>query len=68
MAHGELLVMMTVNKHKIAGIVVIVVGAVVAVFGALQAMRRTSGAALISLAGVAVAVIGILVFTRTIHG
>jgi len=60
--------MMTVNKHQIAGIVVIVVGAIVAVFGALRAMRRTSGAALISLAGVAVAVIGILVFTRTIHG
>jgi hypothetical protein len=44
------------------------VGALIAVFGAVRAAQRLSGAALVALAGVVVLVIGILVFTHTIHG
>ena len=60
--------LLSISKHKIAGIVVIVVGAIIAVFGLVRAMQRLSGAALITLAGVVILVIGILLFTHTIHG
>jgi hypothetical protein len=64
-ATSELL--LTVDKHHVAGLVVLVVGAAIAVFGAVRVVQRLSGAALILTAGIAVAVIGILVFTHTIH-
>lgn len=63
-----LALLLSVGKHKIAGIVVIVVGAIIAVFGVVRALRRLSGAALVALAGVVILVIGILLFTHTIHG
>ena len=59
--------LLSVDKHKITGIVVIVVGALIAIFGAVRAMQRLSGAALIAVAGVVIVVIGILVFSHTIH-
>jgi len=68
MAHDPTLILFAVNKHKVAGVIVIVAGAILAVFGGFRAMRRASGAALVGLAGIAVVVIGILVFTRTIRG
>ena len=57
-----------VDKHHVVGIVVIAVGAIMLIYGVLRALRRVSGAALIALTGVAVAVVGVLVFTHTIHG
>lgn len=38
-----------------------------ALYGVLQAFKRVSGAALIGLVGVAIAVVGVLVYTHTIH-
>jgi hypothetical protein len=61
------LVMLAVSKHLIAGIVVIVVGALIGLFGAVRAVQRMSGAALTILAGLVIVVIGILVVTHTIH-
>jgi len=65
--HTLVLVILAVDKHHIAGIAVVVVGAALAVFGALRALRRASGAALIALAGIAIVVIGVLTYTHTIH-
>jgi len=58
---------LAVDKHHVAGIAVIVVGAAVALLGAFRVARRLSGAMLVLVAGLAVAVIGILVYTHTIH-
>jgi uncharacterized protein YjeT (DUF2065 family) len=60
-------VLFAIDKHHLAGIAVIVVGALVAGFGGFRALKRVSGAALISLAGVAAVVVGVLVYTHTIH-
>jgi hypothetical protein len=56
-----------IDKHRIAGIAVIAAGAVVALYGVFRAFKRVSGAALIALVGVAVAVVGVLVYTHTVH-
>ncbi len=66
--HDAISLVLAVDKHRIAGIAVIVLGAIVAIYGVLRAFKRVSGAALIALAGVAVAIVGVLVFTHTIHG
>ncbi len=68
MRESLLVMLLAVDKHKIAGIAVIVVGAIVAVLGIVRAVRRESGAVLVALAGAAVAVIGVLLFSHTIHG
>lgn len=59
--------LLAINKHHVAGIVVLVVGVLIVVYGAFRVVQRLSGAALVVAAGVAVAVIGALVYTRTIH-
>jgi len=66
-AHYLFSLLFAIDKHRIAGIAVIAVGAIVALYGVLRAFKRVSGAALIGLVGVAVAVIGVLVYTHTIH-
>lgn len=66
MAHSALLTIAAVSKHLIAGIVLIVVGALVALFGLVQGTRRASGAALVGGGGIIVIVIGVLLVTRTI--
>jgi len=69
MAFGTTVVpiLASVDKHKIAGIAVIVVGALVAGFGLFRGLKRVSGAALVALAGVAIVVVGVLTYTHTIH-
>lgn len=61
-------VLIAIDGHHVAGIVVAVVGGLVAIYGVLRGIKRVSGAALIALFGVAVAVVGVLVFTQTIKG
>jgi hypothetical protein len=58
---------LAVDKHKIAGIAAMVVGAVVLLFGVLRTTKRLSGAALVLLAGAVIVIIGVLVATHTIH-
>jgi hypothetical protein len=65
--HYAMALLIAIDKHHIGGIAVIAVGGIVAIYGGLRALRRVSGAALIALAGVAIAVIGVLVYTHTIH-
>lgn len=60
-------ILLSVDKHKIAGIAVIVVGAAVAGFGLFRGLKRVSGAALVALAGVAIVVVGVLTYNHTIH-
>jgi Na+-driven multidrug efflux pump len=68
MAHlSHLATVATVSKHLIAGIVVIVVGALVALFGFLRAARRESGAMLVTAVGIVVVIVGVLVVTHTIR-
>jgi hypothetical protein len=55
-------VLATVSKHDIGGIIAIVVGIVVVVFGLMRAAIR---AAMLVL-GVVVVLIGVLLLTRTI--
>jgi hypothetical membrane protein len=66
--HDPMSLLFAIDKHRVAGIVVIVIGALVATYGVLRALKRVSGAALIALSGVAIAVVGVLVSTHTIHG
>jgi hypothetical protein len=61
-------VILAVDKHRIAGIAAIVVGVVIIALGALRAVRRLTGAALVLLAGAVVVGLGVLVSTHTIHG
>jgi uncharacterized membrane protein len=55
-----------VNKHRIAGIVVLVIGAVLVIFGGVRFLSKIATAPLIPLIGLAVIVIGILLFARVI--
>jgi uncharacterized membrane protein len=59
--------LLAVDAHRIAGIVVLVAGIALALFGAWRIVQRLSGAALVVAAGLAIAVIGILVYTHTFH-
>jgi len=61
-------VVFAVDKHRVAGIIVIVVGAAIVVFGVLRLVRRLTGAALVLLAGAIIVALGILIDTHTIHG
>lgn len=60
-------VFVAVSKHEVGGIIAIVVGGLLAVFGLFRAAQRLSGSALWVLAGVVIVVLGVLVLTRTIH-
>ncbi len=59
--------LLAINKHEVAGIAVLVVGVIIALYGVFRVVQRLSGAALVLAAGVVVAVVGALVYTRTIH-
>jgi len=59
--------MLAVDKHKIGGIVAIVVGAAVALFGLFRVVQRLSGAAIYLGIGIVIAVLGVLTYTHTIH-
>lgn len=59
--------LLAISKHEVAGIAVLVVGVIIALYGVFRVVQRLSGAALVLAAGVAVAVVGALVYTRTIH-
>jgi hypothetical protein len=59
---GGQFVLATISKHDVGGIIAIVVGIVVLVFGLLRAAIR---AALLAVSAVVV-VIGILLLTRTL--
>jgi hypothetical protein len=54
------------TKHKIGGIVAIIIGAVLLVVGALRVMRRMAGAMVLALIGVAIVIIGILLYAHVI--
>lgn len=56
----------TISKHHIGGIVAIVIGALILVFGGARMMAKVATAPLIPLLGIAVVVLGILIFTRVI--
>ena len=59
--------MLALDKHKIGGIVAIVVGAVVALFGLFRVVQRLSGAAIYLGIGIVIVVLGVLTYTHTIH-
>ncbi len=56
----------TVNKHHLAGIVAIVVGALGVIVGAVRALRQEEAGGLILVAGVVIIVLGILLYVRKI--
>jgi uncharacterized membrane protein YiaA len=55
-----------ISKHEVGGIIAIVVGALLAIFGLFRAAQRLSGSALYLLGGVVIVVIGVLLITRAI--
>jgi hypothetical protein len=57
---------LALSKHKLGGVIGIVVGVVVLGLGALRVMKRMAGAALVALVGVVVVIAGILLYTRVI--
>jgi multisubunit Na+/H+ antiporter MnhB subunit len=61
------LLMLSVSKHQIGGIVAIVVGALVLGFGVVRAAQRLSGAAIYCLIGAVVIVLGALLYAHVIR-
>jgi hypothetical protein len=61
---GDASVLAVVNKHHLAGIVAIVVGAVVVVIGALRFFGRTVRSMSLAVVGLVVVVIGVLLYFR----
>jgi hypothetical protein len=55
-----------IDKHHIAGIVAIVVGALLAIVGGIRFLTRATRAALAPVAGLVILVLGILVYVRAI--
>lgn len=56
----------TVNKHHVAGIVAIAVGVVLAALGATKVIGRTVAIMVVPLVGLAIAVLGGLLYARLI--
>lgn len=56
-----------VAKHTVGGVVAVVVGAVLLLYGLYRVSTRAVGAALITLAGAAIVVVGILLLAHVIH-
>lgn len=54
------------SKHDWAGVVAVVVGLAVVVLGWMRIMARVAGAILLPLAGLAILIVGVLLFTRTL--
>ncbi|MGB9113403.1 MAG: hypothetical protein WCF24_11845 [Acidimicrobiales bacterium] len=55
-----------IDKHHVAGIVAIVVGALLAIVGGIRLATRATRAALAPIAGVVILVLGILLYLRAI--
>ena len=56
----------TVSKHDVGGIIAIVVGVLIVVLGFAKVAAKTAMAFLFPLAGIVVVVLGILLLTRAI--
>ncbi|HVC24236.1 MAG TPA: hypothetical protein VND23_00630 [Acidimicrobiales bacterium] len=59
-------ILAVMNKHHVAGIVGIVVGVVLIVLGATRVLGRTAAAMLVPLVGIAVALLGVLLYARVV--
>lgn len=59
-------VLANIDKHHVAGIVAIVVGALLAVVGGIRLATRATRAALAPVAGLIILLIGILLYVRAI--
>lgn len=58
--------LLAVDKHKVTGIVGIIIGVGVIGLGVLRVMRRTAGAMVMAFAGVVVIGLGLLLYFRKI--
>lgn len=56
----------TVNKHHVAGIVAIVIGAVLVVVGGFRVAMRASQAMAIPIFGLVLVLLGVLLYLRAI--
>lgn len=63
---GSGAVLATLSKHRIGGLVAIVIGALVVIFGGIRMMSKVATAPLVPLLGIAVVVLGIMLFARVI--
>ena len=57
-------VIAAVNKHKVVGIIGIIVGVLVLGIGGLRVMKRTAGAMFTAIVGLVVLVIGVVLYTH----
>jgi hypothetical protein len=64
----ESVLVSAIAKHIVGGIVLIVIGALGALFGAYRASSRESDGVLVALGGLVVLVIGVLLVSHVIHG
>jgi|GEM_PF-991221 hypothetical protein len=55
-----------ISKHEIAGIIGLVIGAALVLFGGMRVAARAAGGAAILIVGIVIVVLGILLFTRAI--
>lgn len=55
-----------VDKHHVAGIVAIVIGAVLVLLGLARVFGRMAIGAVVPLIGLVIVIVGVLLFTRTI--
>jgi hypothetical protein len=59
---------LAMSKHQASGIAAMAVGAIVVLVGGVRVLGKAAGAILVPLAGVALVVIGVLLYTRVIKG
>ena len=57
-------VIAAVNKHKVVGIVGMIAGALVLLFGGLRVMRKMAGATATAVVGLVVLVVGVLLYVH----
>jgi hypothetical protein len=55
-----------IDKHHVAGIVAIVIGALLAIVGGIRLATRATRAALAPVAGIVILLLGVLVYVRAI--
>ena len=65
-SHSVGVLLATVSKHEIGGIVGIVVGVILVIFGWLRVMAKAAGAILIPIVGLIVILLGVLLYTHVI--
>ncbi len=59
-------VLLGVNKHKIVGTGGIIAGVAVVALGALKVIKRTAGALFMATCGLAILIVGVLLYTKVI--